>query len=250
MTLVRTARGNGTHNTASASLSVTPGSNFANKSMAVLMAAFDNSGTSGANPFTTVTDSVGNDWVARINQLNDPGVASAGCVLVIATSQMGVRPLTTGDTISVNFSPNVTAKAWVLEEVSTNANETGVAYVTGNSNTLAASNSPTITTSSIPVADIIVCANANEYGTAQTETGDADATNGSWTAAVVAEIGTTTSGMNILSQTKIVTGAATQTFNPTYSGGAATDNSTGWTQFTEVAAPARAVRTYPQLLAH
>jgi hypothetical protein len=60
---------------------------------------------------------------------------------------------------------------------------------------------------------------AIEHSTASTSTGDADSTNGTWSALAgpTATTGTTLAAVKVVSQYKVVTAAGTQTFNPTHS---------------------------------
>lgn len=213
MALSATARGNGNHNTGSASLSVTPGSNFAAGSMAVLWVAYDNSGSSGADPYSSITDSVGNTWFPHINSLRDPGAANAGVVLRGFYSFMEVATLTTSNTITVSFSPNVTAKAWTLTQVTPDAGSRCI--VKGGAQASTATASPSQTTASITSGDMVHAAVGAESGTTQTFTGDSDTTNGSWSTQQTDKIGSTTSGIGITSQSKVVSATATQTYNPT-----------------------------------
>jgi hypothetical protein len=70
---------------------------------------------------------------------------------------------------------------------------------------------------------------AHEYGQAATD--DSDTSSGSWAAGEKGNVGSTTSGMSLCCQTKIVTAAGTQTFNPTWAN--SSDNSEGWIQIAE-----------------
>ena len=225
MALVGTNRGVSGNATAATSLTVTPASNLTAGAFAILCVAYDNSGASGADPFTTITDSVGNTWTSRVNVLNDPGAASAGATLRIFTSR--ITTLTTANTITVNFGSSTTAKAWTLTEVVSNAglvptfvNGTGTAQTTAT---------PTITTSSITIGNLVLGAAGGEGN--GTTTGDADTTNGTWSTQQETGFGTTTGGQEITSQFKVVTATATQTYNPTFS--ASTDNCIAWIQVTE-----------------
>jgi hypothetical protein len=231
MALAGTDRGTGNHNSSSTTLVITPASNFAAESMAVVCAAFDNSGSGGAVQATTVVDSLGHNWDVRVRPIVDPGAANAGQEGVIATAPMGGTPLTTSNTITVNIPVAAVAKTWTLMEVTAAAGFTPT-YVTGAVGTSGTgTTSPTITTGSIPVGDMVVAALVLEAGTTQTITQDADATNGSWSTQQTNEIGSTTSGSNIASQRKVVTGAATQTYNPTL--GILGDLALGWIEITE-----------------
>ena len=103
----------------------------------------------------------------------------------------------------------------------------------GNATGQAASSAPTVTTGTISVGDMVIATVAMEAGTTQTYTDDADTTNGTWSASQYAEIGTTTSGSAIGSQTKVQTTTnSTQTFNPTL--GLTCDLICSWIQVREI----------------
>lgn len=228
MALTGTNRGSGNHNTAATSFTITPASNFAAGSHAVLCVAYDNSGASGADPFSSISDSVGNTWISRQAALYDPGAASAGATLRIFTSPMLTGALTTSNTITVNFGANsTTAKSWVLHEV-TCATGSIVRYVTGNVNAGAGTGTPTVTTTSITNGNMVVGAGAAE--SASTWTQDGDTTNGSWSAQQANAAGTGTSGMSVTSQRKIVSASGTQTYNPTLT---SADVILAWIELTE-----------------
>lgn len=229
MALSGADRGSGNNNVAGTSLVVTPTSNFAAKSFAILCVAYDNSGASGADPFSSISDSLGNVWTSQQAALFDPGAASAGVTLRIFTSEMNVGKLTTGNTITISFGANsTTAKAWTLNEA-TSSTANRIAYVTGNVNVGATSATPTVTTSSITNGNMVVGAGAAE--SADTWAGDADATNGSWSVHQHNVAGTGATGMSITSQRKVVTAGATQTYNPTLT---SADVILAWVEIREV----------------
>lgn len=228
MALTGTNRGTGGNTTAATSIAITPASNFSSGSMAILAIAYDNSGGGGADPYSSITDSVGNTWTSRQNALNDPGAASAGSTLRIFTSNMSTA-LTTANTITVNFGSSTTAKSWTLTEIAAAANFIPE-YATGNVAT-GSNTTPTITSTSITSGNVILGAMANE-GNA-TITADSDTTNGSWSTQQTINNGTGTSGMQVASQYKITTGTGTQTYNLTLS--ATGDWSIGWIEIREVA---------------
>ncbi len=230
MALTGTDRGTGTHNSSSNTLSVVPGSNLTAGAWAVLVVAMDNP-TSGTD-ISGVTDTKNNVWTIRQLPLVDPGAAAAGQQGCIATTSQNSGVLTTSDTITVAHGTQ-TAKSWTLMEV-TAASANAIGYVTGNIGTSGTgTTSPTITTGTIPVGDMVIGCVCIEAGTTQTVTGDADTTNGSWSARQIAQIGTTTSGSCVTSQRKVqtTTGSA-QTYNPTL--GILGDLALGWIQLTEV----------------
>lgn len=233
MALTGTDRGSNATNTGGQStLAVTPASNFAARSWAVLVVAYDNSGTNGADPFSAISDTKGNTWTSRINALNDPGAASAGIVLRFFTTDQSGGLLTTGDTITVSFGGTTTvARAWALHEVAPGANGQ-VSYVTGASST-STTGTPTITTGSITSGDMVIGGIGREGN--ESPTGDSDTTRGSWSTLLGGRVGTTTSGAQVVTQRKVVTGTGTQTYNPTF-GGTSRDGCNGWVQFREIPA--------------
>lgn len=233
MALTGTDRGTGGNNSASTSLVCSPTSTIAVLSCGVLVIASDNAGSAGSTLIgpATITDSVGNVWIKRIDTVRDPGAASAGAELIIYTCESLTTQLTSSNNVTVNWSGSVsvTAKAYTFIEITPTDSTMTLSYVTGN--TVAGSTAnPTITTSSITSGDCVIGGGAVE-GSAGSWTGDTDTTNGSWSAQQTAGFGTTTSGMCVTSQQKIVTGTATQTYNPAL---AALDNVIGWIQLTEV----------------
>src|SRR5688572_4264324 len=121
MSLTVTARGVGSRNTGSENTYViSPTSNLTAGCTAVLFVTYDNSGTNGVDPWSAITDSVGNVWYSARSSLNDPGAANAG----VATRMFicyGVSSLTTANTITVSFGGITTvARAFALWEITTN----------------------------------------------------------------------------------------------------------------------------------
>lgn len=231
MAITGTDRGTGTHNTSALTFTLSPGTNFSSlRSWAVLVVAVDNADSGGqAHSTFTVTDTLDNVWIRRASPLFDPGAGSAGVEgAIFTTAQKSL--LTTGTVITVTFDANTTAKAWTLMEVTPTIGSR-LSFVTSGVNTGAATGTPTVTTSSITNGDMVIGGLFNEQGTGQTVTGDADATNGNWSAQQTAEIGTTAAGMTVSSQRKVVTASATQTFNPTL--GVSSDVILAWIQLTE-----------------
>jgi hypothetical protein len=228
MALSTTDRGVNTHNTSSTSIVVTPGSNFAAGSLAVLCVSYDNSATGGADPYSSIADSVGNTWTSRAASLNDPGAANAGNATRIFTSDMSVATLTTSNTITVTLSTSTTAKAWALFQVTPDSGYTAVFVAGGQASQSTAT--PSITTGSITNGGVVIGVVGREGN--GTRTGDADTTNGSWSTAQQTGVGTTTGGSEIIAQSKVVTATATQTYNPTFSG-VTGDGNNLWVWFTQ-----------------
>ncbi len=213
MALTGTDRGTGSHNSSSLTFTLSPDSNFAAGSMAVLCIAVDNADSSGqAHSTFTVVDTLGNVWTRRASPLYDPGSASAGVEGAIFTTPQTLGALQTGTVITVTFDALTVAKAWTLMEVAPGAGN-AVSFVTSGVNTGAGTGTPTVTTGSITSGDMVVgCGHAENT---DSWAGDADTSNGNWSAHQHNGVGTTTSAISITSQRKVVTGTATQTYNPT-----------------------------------
>jgi hypothetical protein len=232
MTITATGRGQGSNNTAGTSFGLAPTSDFA-AGTAVLVLAYDNSGSGGSNPNPTATDSHGNSWITMVSGVFDPGAANAGIGIAILYSHMATGLLTTGSTITVAFSGNTTtAKAWAIAGVTTDVPGATLDANGSGLGTGANTASPTVTTTSSNAAgDLIVGGGAAEA--TNTWVGDGDTTNGSWSAAQTAGAGTGNSGAAAIAQYKVLTvGGATQTFDPTLSGGAA-DTRLAWIKIVE-----------------
>lgn len=228
MALSGTNRGTGGNTTSAINIAITPASNFTAGSMAVLALAYDNAGTQGADPFSSITDSVGNTWTSRQNALNDPGAANAGSTLRIFTSN--ISTLTTANSITVTFTTNTGAKAWSLTEITTgDLTATYPSYSTGGVTT-GSNTTPTITSGSIISGNVIFGAMGSE-GNA-TVTADSDTTNGTWSTQQTVAQGTGTGGIEVASQYKVTTGTGTQTYNLTLS--ATGDWCIGWIEITEL----------------
>jgi hypothetical protein len=233
--ITATARGTYNNNTASTTSTFSPSGDFAAGSWAVLIIAGDNSAASGASEnFTSVTDSLGNTWVERNTVLYDPGAANAGVQGAYYTTDCAAGALTTGTTITVTFGANVTADCGTLWEVIPTSGSR-IIYSNSGDGTGSATTTPTVTTASITSGDIVFGGLHNEYGTAQTVTGDGDTTNGNWSTQQTNEIGTTGAGISVASQYKVVTATATQTYNPTL--GTSSDVILGWMSLSEEVIP-------------
>lgn len=235
MALTVTARGGSSSNAASATtITASPGSNYA-AGLAVLCISADNSSSGGStNNISTVTDTLGNVWRHRVSAIFDNGAASAGVQGSHFVTDQSAGLLTTGTTVTITFLDNTTAKSWIFWEITTNTAGAVPVYVTGGSATgQSGSSAPTGTTGTIEVGDAVIGMVAMEAGTTQSYTNDADATNGSWSANQYFEVGSTTTGSAIGSQTKVqTTTASTQTFNPTL--GVTCDCQVSWSQFRQV----------------
>lgn len=214
MSLTGNDRGTAGNNSSASSLTITFPQAMAAGSLGILGIALDNAGSGGSNavaPLSAV-DSVGNTWTRRQSAIHDPGAASAGVELAIYTCDIQVA-ITTSTTLVLSFGTNVTAKAGGLHEVSSDVSIKRPRYKTGGVGTGATTGTPTVTTASITNGNMVIGVGGAE--SASTWTGDADTTNGSWSAQQAVGFGSGNSGMSTTSQRKIVTATATQTYNPT-----------------------------------
>lgn len=222
-----TSRGTGGNNTSENATTVTPGSNMAAGSTAVLNFAGDNANGATGNIPSTITDSVGNKWLIT-DHLSTAGannnVEMAAYVGYLTTA------LTTSDSITITYTnANVVAKAWTLTElVPSTAGDVIVVSTFGHVAT-SATGTPTVTTSvTIASGDVVV-----GYGSAEsadTWTGDSDTTNGSWSTQQSTGFGSGATGMSVISQAKVVNATGAQTYNPTLT---SADTSVGWLNLTE-----------------
>lgn len=235
MAITATARGNGNAQASSTTLAFSPSGNFASGSWAVLVYAVDNSNTNGtAHTSITVTDSNGNTWTRRVSALNDPGAADAGVEGAIFTTPMDGGTLTTGSTITITTSTASTAKACNLWEVIPDGGFS-IGYDNAAAGTAQnASAAPSVTTASITSGNIVIAGVFGERGQ-QTVNDDADSSNGSWSTGQQANSSTGVGVIGVFSgsQYKVVTGTATQTYNPTLN--FACDLVTGWVSLTQTA---------------
>lgn len=220
MTLAVTAGGTGASNTSTATLAFNCGLTVAVGDLIVVIAGNDNAGSGGARSLTSITTGVGNTFTFQIDALRDPGAANAGAQLVIATS-VATASMTSTDQITCNYSPNTTAKSAQAYKVTKDAANDWSIPLAGTTSTQANTANPTITTSAnVIVADMVVAGVGAESTAAGT--GDADTTNGTWSALVSTASGGT---MRTYSQYKVQTTAdSTQAFTLTL---AAADHAVG-----------------------
>jgi len=232
--LTITARG--TLNTGSGTTrTVVPSGNLPAGSMGVLAIALDNAGTAGSAVIcaASMVDSAGNTWTLRQDVLFDNGAASAGVEVAFYTGNL-VNGLTTAQNVVVTFSASVTSSATAIWQVS--ASVGSVAYVTGAAGVGDSLTPATVTTSSITNGNVVFGVTGLEA--ADSFTGDADTTNGTWTAHQHAAEGTGATGMSVTSQGKVVTATATQTYDTTFT---SADNMLAWIQLQEVTTSVKTV---------
>jgi copper chaperone CopZ len=210
----------------SATLSIT-GVSAAVGDWLVVFVGSDNSGTSGANPITTIEDSAGNTWTQRTQRNNTPGSTANDGV----SSKSWTAPITSAlssGTITINFSPNVASKAALVKKIVPDAGERVVFGSNGGANGV--TSTPTVTSGTIANGDTVFGFVAIETG--ETVTADSDTTRGNWSTqqTAVASTGTNTTSIRVASQQKTVTAEGTQTYNLTIAN--ARDWVINWMSFT------------------
>lgn len=206
------------------------GHTYAVGDIVIVAIGADNAGASGASSLSSVTDSQGNGpggvyTIVSANQT--PGsVALDGCTGAFAYAVV-TKPLTGTDTISVNWSPNTTAKACEVAHLTGPGGTPDVrndwTVVTSGTNKGTAGATFTVTTGSLSIDDILVAVAVNESAVAPSA--DTDTTNGTWSGAATVSSGGgggDATKIAISLQFKQITGAGTQTFN------AATGATTDW----------------------
>lgn len=234
---IAVALDNGAGNkTASASIQVTLSGNFSVGDIVLVGVTADNAGTSGVSAISSVQDSKGNTYSQVYLKNQTPGnAANDGCTIALYQAVVSVALVGGADTVTANFSPNVTAKTIdVLKMTGADAANFGTGTNSGAGTTYSVAASPSLVS-----GEAIIAYAGNESATAPT--GDTDTSNGSWV-----NSGSNTTGgsggdgtkVANLSQWKIVTGSGTQTLNG--STGANTDWAAGYAVYHVVAvAPAR-----------
>lgn len=215
MALTGIDRGVGSRNTGGESTyAISPSGTIAAGSRAVLFVAYDNSGASGADPYSAISDNLGNPWNKVFAQLRTPGSAANDGLVLAVFDCLVATPITTSDTITVSFGGTTTvARAYALHEITAAAGSYAARHVGTLQNAAGASTTPSLTTASIPSGDLLVAAMGAEHNSAITA--DSDVSNGTWSTHQTSGVGVTTAGMEISSQRKPITGTGTQTYNLT-----------------------------------
>jgi hypothetical protein len=193
---------------ASTTITTTAGASVGD--LVVVRVAADNSGTAGAAPTLTVTDTRSNTWTTETAALADPGNVNAGACAFIAWTNV-TTAIQTSDTITLAWSPNVSAKAATADAY---AGFTGVdtQEVTASGTGTAVS----VASNSVASGALVVVAVAIEARSSGA-TNDADTTNGTWDANTIltADSGTGNTSMQLAHSKKTTTGAGVQTFDTT-----------------------------------
>lgn len=181
----------------------------------VLAVAADNAGAAGVSATSaSITDAAGNTWTRRSETNNTPtGAANDGTTLSIWTCP--VTATLSSATITVNFSPNTTAKAALLKKVVPGAGEV-VRFVSvgaGFTGTTIPFSSGNV---SVDVGYTIFGYTAAE--SANSFTNDSDTTNGSWSTAQTALANTGVGGtsQSLTGQHKTATASGNQSYDTTH----------------------------------
>ena len=200
--------------------------------MVLVVVAADNNGTNGASSTGSVSDSKSNTWSTVRTQNYDPGVAAAGVTLTMFSTVV-TTALTTSDTVTVTFSPDTTSKAMLAWKV---------VAPSGYKPSLVAADGSGITNTSQNRALTIAVGNtvfgAQGFATNATVTGDTDTFRGAWSSvySAIADTGTASTSMSLISQSKNPTGTSSSQQNFTGSVASSTQIATMVVEFTEVVA--------------
>lgn len=146
------------------------------------------------------------------------------------TTPMNGGVLQTSTVLTCTTDIACTRHAMTIKEINPTAGST-LSYVTGGVSAAQATDAPTMTTGSITSGNLVSCACFYEDNDAAT--GDADTTNGSWSTAQQDSCGLAGAGIAVISQAKVVTATATQTYNPRLVD--STDCVEAWIEYTETA---------------
>jgi hypothetical protein len=240
MTITFTGAGTAVSATGASSQVVTTTTAFAVGDYIVAFMAYDNTGGGGADPVSGVTSMavsagsvVGGSTMTGIN---DPSTASSG-LAARADIRKVTGAIASGSTVTVSWSGTVTIRSVVLMKVSTNVSGAtlNARINSGNGSTMTntvGAATATLVTPSATAGEGVLCYAGHENGAAFT--GDADTTNGTWSAVYGAFQGSGLTGMAAYFQAKVVTATATQSWDIT---GTSSDWIQGATIFTETAPP-------------
>lgn len=212
-----TALDSGTVIVNSTTITASGGLTVALNDWVVVLVACPNTGAGGAAPTITVDDSGGlNTYTQRAVVNRDPGSAGDGATFGIFTSQI-TNAVTSGD-VTATLSDAAGSGAIQVYRMRPATGEV-ISFVSADS-TGDTGNASSIANGSISVTNgdtIFAGASVETNGTA---TGDADTTNGSWSAIgnTVANKGSESASSACISQYKTVTATGSQAWTATYGG--------------------------------
>jgi hypothetical protein len=240
-TITVTDRGMGTSNASTSSIVVTPNSNLAAGSTALLCIAMDNANAPTTDfTATSYTDTAGNLWRLRVEQV--AGSVNNNVEAPIFESVL-TAPFTTSDTLTLNLTLAATAKTWTLIEAAPSAGNR-VTFITGGKNAGGGTLGLSITSVALEAGDLIIAMSGAEAADTWTGSplGDGDTTRGSWSTAQHTGVGSGVTGMSIISQWKVVNDVGTQSYDPTLS--PAADCSSAYAVYTETDPKVRAIQAF------
>lgn len=176
----------------------------------VAWVAVDNSGTNGAEPGLTVTDTGSNTWTTEAVALNDPGAANAGIAGYIAWTVVKTA-LVNANTITFTWGTgSPVAKGIVVNEF-----RGAAGLVIDQTTATGTSTSPSASRTATGSNQLVVGCIAVQCGTADAFTQDTDLTSGVWTGITRSGAGTTTSGATVAGAWKVVSASGAQTYDAT-----------------------------------
>lgn len=176
----------------------------------ILACAADNNGTAGVSSTSaSITDAAGNTWTRQSETNQTAGVAADGTTLSIWTSVLAFA--LSSSTITINFSPNTTAKVAALKKAVPAAGTTF--SITVGPGVTGSATTQTSGAVSVTVGHTIIGYTALENS--GSPTADADTTNGSWSTAQlpIANGGNAALSQEVNAQHKTVTATGNQTYN-------------------------------------
>jgi hypothetical protein len=237
-TITATNRGTGSDNSSVTSINVfTAGfGGMSAGSTGLLFLSFDNANAATSNFASSYTDSKGNVWYLRGDGTS--GLANANAEGAILTAQI-TSSITNSDTLTITLAAATTAKVWAFIEV---APSVGNMAMPGNGiiSTVSTTNLPSVVAGQASVNELLIGAVFAETDSANTWTADTDTTGGpAWSTAQTVAVGTTTSGVSLITQWKIPTAYGFVTYDPTLTSSA--DVRTGQIQLRESDPKLRAV---------
>lgn len=215
MALTVSQAGTASSTSSSSSLAITPTTSFAVNDGVLICVASDVN-TFGSAAFGTATDTQSNTYTRLYSgrpQGANTAEPSSAIYFAVVTSA-----LSTSDTITVNWTASITAKAAVVRKITAASgykpSHTGGGAANAIQNTFYTSRTISFPTQS--AGALIVGVGAVKNNGSVTE--DSDTTRGTWAAGIqeTADTGTSTSSQICFSQTKIVTSSGTQSWDITF----------------------------------
>lgn len=195
--------------------------------MLVLGVAADNAGASGvASMSTTVTDSAGNAWTNRGGMVNRTAASAANDGTTLGMWTAPVTAALTAGSVTVSFSPDTASKAAIIQKVSPAVGEQVNFSAVGVGVSGAGTSFSTGTIAAVPNGYTVFGFVATENN--NPAVGDADTTNGAWTAvsSAVASGANQNASQSISTQHKTVTATGDQSWDTTI--GSSKDYALNW----------------------